>query len=396
MMSTLPDGSLLKGRYEVEGVVGRGTFGIVYKGRDRYLDRPVAIKASTGGEQDQGCYMIEESQTLSRIDHPGVVATYDIFVHDGNACCVMRWLSGMSLQQIIEKIRCGEIATLPEAQALEWLRYILNTLRVVHQQNILHRDIKPGNIVFDSVGNPVLVDFGSALNRNTQVGYTIVGSYTPAYASPEQLSGQGKMGPWTDFYALAATFYELLTRRLPAGYGHADVPSPETKDGRFAKSIMRNLCFSPHERCQTAEAWLNMLNEACENELPHQQPQPWIPLELLTAGTVGVQSAWEYLCENSKRITHGVPTVFEHIGRAVDDAVRVATPVLQEVAMQAGKAVGDAVKMATPVVQDIATQAGKAVDDAVKAATPVVQNVATQAGKVVGEGYQNVKKWLGF
>lgn len=373
-MNVLPVGSLLKDRYELQEVIGRGAFGIVYKGHDKYLDRHVAIKASSGGEQDQCCYMIEESQTLSRITHPGVVPTYDIFVHEGNAYCVMRWLSGMSLFQVMEKIRSGDIPSVPEVQALGWLRYILDTLSVVHKHNILHRDIKPANIVFDSEGLPVLVDFGSALNRNNQVEHTIVGTYTPAYASPEQKSGRGKMGPWTDLYALATTFYELVTNQRAVDYGHADVPRPVTKDARFADSIMRNLQFSPRDRCQSAEEWKTMLNEPSAITISDQPQRPWISVEILSACGEGMQSAWAYLCENSQRITREAPAVLGHIGRGVDDAVRVAMP----------------------VVQDVSVHAGKAVVDAARVGMPVVQEVSVQAGKAVVAGCKELKKWFGI
>ena len=117
--------------------------------------------------------------------------------------------------------------------------------------------------MFDDEGKPVLVDFGSALNRATKVDTTTQGEFSPVYASPEQVSGKGKIGPWTDLYSLAATWYELLTGNAPEPAQQrlvsddlAPLPSGATL---LEQSIMQNLALAMEQRCQSAQEWYNWL-----------------------------------------------------------------------------------------------------------------------------------------
>ena len=272
-------------RFEIQEVIGQGTFGITYKAWDKRLKRQVALKESfpTGlcsraedgvrvAPADEAEYerafaaMLDEALTLARLRHPGIVVIYDAFkeVATNSLFIAMEWLSGGSLEQ---RIRQGSVSY---DDAANWLKVLLGALAEVHKNNITHRDIKPGNIVFNGLDQPVLVDFGSALNRDTKVGMTVQGPYTMAYAAPEQLFLQmGKVGPWTDFYALAATWYELLTGlSISASRGVA------LAEGRFGKtpladSVMKNLEVVAGNRCQTADEWLAMLGSAI--------PQPELP-----------------------------------------------------------------------------------------------------------------------
>lgn len=170
----------------------------------------------------------------------------------------MPWLEGGSLRD-----KMAAEGRIPEAQAAEWLLELLPALEYLHSRQIIHRDIKPGNIMFDGDGNPVLVDFGSALNRAAKVDTTTQGEFSPVYASPEQASGKGKIGSWTDLYALAATWYELLSGAPPEPTQQrlvsddlAPLPSGATL---LEQSIMQNLALAPEERCQSAREWQDWL-----------------------------------------------------------------------------------------------------------------------------------------
>lgn len=282
-MNALPPGMLLNGHYRIEEVIGRGAFGITYKVTDTedLLNKSLALKecfppsagctrnAETGRIEaaDQEAYraavasMLEEAYTLACIRHPGVVAGRITFYCEttNSVFCGMEWVEGDSLLDKIEAVKAGRMAAFPGKVVHKWLLSILEALKCIHNENVVHLDIKPANIMFDAADNPVLVDFGAALNRNIKESFTVVNCYTPAYAAPEQISGRGIIGPWTDFYALAATIYETLTGHPVADYARRIIPEPGNVDECLTKAIMRNLEFNPEARCQSADEWFSML-----------------------------------------------------------------------------------------------------------------------------------------
>lgn len=268
------------GQYRLIEAASQGGFGILYRAWDDKLKRPVAVKEcfpasicrrdpQTGVVQPhteslRANYetaindVYEEAQTLAGLHHAQVVPVYDIFRAAGSLFYVMPWLEGGSLR---DKIAAEEKVSAEEST--RWLVSILSAMEYLHSRQIIHRDIKPGNIMFDADGNPVLVDFGSALNRATKEDTTTQGEFSPVYASPEQISGKGKIGPWTDLYSLAATWYELLTGTAPEPAQQrlvsddlSPLPSGTTV---LEPSIMQNLALSPEERCQSAREWQDWL-----------------------------------------------------------------------------------------------------------------------------------------
>ncbi|MBR6575863.1 MAG: protein kinase [Akkermansia sp.] len=278
-VDALPPGAQL-GQYRLIEAASQGGFGILYRAWDEKLNRPVAVKEcfptsicrrdpQTGIVQPHTESMranyetaiedvYEEVQTLAKLHHARVVPVYDVFRSAGSLFYVMPWLEGGSLR---DRIAAGD-AFSPET-AQNWLLELLAALEYLHGMQVIHRDIKPGNIMFDAAGNPVLVDFGSALNRATKVDTTTQGEFSPVYASPEQVSGKGKIGPWTDLYSLAATWYELLTGNAPEPAQQrlvsddlAPLPSGATL---LEQSIMQNLALAPEERCQSAREWQDWL-----------------------------------------------------------------------------------------------------------------------------------------
>ena len=278
-VDALPPGAQL-GQYRLIEAASQGGFGILYRAWDDKLKRPVAVKEcfpasicrrdpQTGVVQPhteslRANYetaiedVYEEAQTLAGLHHAQVVPVYDIFRAAGSLFYVMPWLEGGSLR---DKIAAEEKVSAEEST--RWLVSILSALEYLHSRQIIHRDVKPGNIMFDADGNPVLVDFGSALNRATKEDTTTQGEFSPVYASPEQISGKGKIGPWTDLYSLAATWYELLTGTAPEPSQQrlvsddlSPLPSGTTV---LEPSIMQNLALSPEERCQSAREWQDWL-----------------------------------------------------------------------------------------------------------------------------------------
>ncbi len=278
-VDALPPGAQL-GQYRLIEAASRGGFGILYRAWDEKLNRPVAVKEcfptsicrrdpKTGivqphTESLRANYetainaVYEEAQTLAGLHHAQVVPVYDIFHSAGSMFYVMPWLEGGSLRDKI-----AAVENVAAEESTRWLLSLLSALEYLHSRQIIHRDIKPGNIMFDADGNPVLVDFGSALNRATKVDTTTQGEFSPVYASPEQVSGKGRIGPWTDLYSLAATWYELLTGTQPEPAQQrlvrddlAPLPSGATL---LEQSIIQNLALAAEERCQTAREWQEWL-----------------------------------------------------------------------------------------------------------------------------------------
>lgn len=277
--NALPGGTLL-GQYKLEQATAQGGFGVLYQAWDTRMNRRVAIKecfptalchrdTATGqvrphSESLRPLYeaalndVFEEARTLSGLHHAHVVPVYDIFRAAGSMFYVMPWLEGGSLR---DKIAAGHAVSAEES--VRWLLSLLSALEYLHSRQIIHRDIKPGNIMFDADGNPMLVDFGSALNRATKVDTTTQGEFSPVYASPEQVSGKGKIGPWTDLYSLAATWYELLTSTQPEAAQQRLVqddlqPLPPGRTV-MEQSIMQNLALDAAARCQSAREWCDWL-----------------------------------------------------------------------------------------------------------------------------------------
>lgn len=325
---TLPPGTML-GQYKLIEPAAQGGFGVLYRAWDDKLKRPVAVKecfpasichrdAATGHVRPHSAALqaqyeatlndvYEEAQTLSSLHHAQVVPVYDIFRAAGSLFFVMPWLEGGSLR---DKIAAGGQPTREES--VRWLLAILSALEYLHSRQITHRDLKPGNIMFDADGNPVLVDFGSALNRATKVDTTTQGEFSPVYASPEQVSGKGKIGPWTDLYSLAATWYELLTgtQPEPAQQRLAQddlVPLPHGATV-LEQSIMQNLALNASERCQTAREWQEWLLRGASPVAVarrHRSRLLWaIPAVLLAAG-----GAWFFKSAPEPLREHAAPPV---------------------------------------------------------------------------------------
>lgn len=277
--NALPPGTTL-GHYKLLETSRQGGFGILYRAWDTRMNRQVAVKEcfptslchrnpETGEVQPhtetlRAQYetvlndIHEEAQTLAGLHHARIVPVYDIFRSAGSLFYVMPWLEGGSLR---DKIAAQE--SISEEQAVQWLLELLPALEYLHSKQIIHRDIKPGNIMFDAECKPVLVDFGSALNRATKVDTTTQGEFSPVYASPEQVSGKGKIGPWTDLYSLAATWYELFSGTQPEPAQQRlikdDLRPLPAGDTVMEQSIMQNLALAMEQRCQSAQEWYDWL-----------------------------------------------------------------------------------------------------------------------------------------
>ncbi|HEY0808092.1 MAG TPA: serine/threonine-protein kinase, partial [Pseudonocardiaceae bacterium] len=192
-----PSTSMLPDRFEVDGLLGRGVGTAVYGAHDQLLDRPVAVKLFPGGLDPTGCARVaDEARALDRLDHRCLVSVFDGGVHRGRPYLVMQLIRGQSLAAALHR------GPLPPELAVPQVALLADGLAHVHSRGVVHRDVKPSNILLDHEGMAYLGDFGIALlsgqPRLTSVR-EIVG--TPAYLAPEQVYG-GPLGPAVDIYAL--------------------------------------------------------------------------------------------------------------------------------------------------------------------------------------------------
>lgn len=201
------------GKYEIREEIGRGGMGTVFKAYDPSLERFAAIKVLAPHlvwEQEFVERFLREARAAARLRHPGIVTIYDVGQAGGWYYFAMDYLEGDPLARLIEKH--GPMAL---KKTLALLRPIAAALDYAHQQGLIHRDVKPGNIIISPKGQATLTDFGiaraAAETRLTRTG-TIIG--TPEYMAPEQASG-GSVDSRTDQYALAVVAYEMLSGRVP-------------------------------------------------------------------------------------------------------------------------------------------------------------------------------------
>jgi serine/threonine-protein kinase len=205
------------GRYEIVGELGRGAMGVVYKARDPQIDRLVALKTVSlrGQEPEEAAEFRQrfrnEAQAAGRLHHPGIVSIFDVGeeTQTGEPYIVLEYVAGESLNKILTREK-----KLPLAKALQLAAEVAEALDYAHTQGVVHRDIKPGNILVTEAGRAKIADFGIAklnLARLTVPG-RVLG--TPAYMSPEQLAGDPTDGR-SDLFSLGVILYAMVTGHSP-------------------------------------------------------------------------------------------------------------------------------------------------------------------------------------
>lgn len=212
----LANRTLQRGKYILEQEIGRGGFGITFRAIHQYLGQPVVIKTLNESlrqvpEFDKFQHQFQdEARRLAACVHPSIVRVSDFFIEDDLPYMVMDYIPGQTLAKLVFPNR-----PLPEAIAIHYIRQIGAALQVVHQKNLLHRDVKPQNIIRrQGTQEVVLIDFG--ISRFTPgVTQTHTNMVSEGYAPIEQYLPQAPRTPATDVYGLAATLYALLTARVP-------------------------------------------------------------------------------------------------------------------------------------------------------------------------------------
>ncbi|MEU7305250.1 serine/threonine-protein kinase [Streptomyces sp. NPDC007206] len=200
---------VLSGRYRLGGKIGSGGMADVYEGVDTRLRRPVAVKVFRPGPDPQTeDRLATEAVLLARLQHPGLVTVYDAGCHDGRAYLVMQLVDGTTLRGLLARGALPQRRVPALGTALAW------ALAHVHRAGIVHRDVKPSNVLLDTAGEPHLADFGIARLANaTRHTAPDVLTGTAAYLAPEQVQGR-QVGPATDIYALGLVLLECLKGEL--------------------------------------------------------------------------------------------------------------------------------------------------------------------------------------
>ncbi|MHB8419233.1 MAG: serine/threonine-protein kinase [Myxococcales bacterium] len=247
-------------RYRLEDKIGSGAMGTVYRATDTVLDRRVAIKVVNAELHDFEVreLFLKEARALAALSHPGIVVLHDVGIEAEKPYLVMELLEGMHLRDVL-----GDLPNLPERDVLGYGAQVADALACVHQHGLVHRDVKPENILRLADGARVkLMDFGIAHVVQSQRAKPTAPSGTPYYMSPEQVTG-GRLGPWTDIYGLGATLFALMAGSLPFPQGeplyhavHTQAPDPRTFNRALgastAKLLLRCLAKDPAARPQDA------------------------------------------------------------------------------------------------------------------------------------------------
>lgn len=256
----LPPGFRLD-RYRIERQLSLGGFSIVYLAYDadetpvaikEYLPNALALRSEGAvpvvGEEHLAAFrhgmkcFFEEGRSLAHLNHPNVVRVLNFFRANETVYMVMQYERGRTLHEHIRKCR-GEIG---EAFVRSVFSRLLNGLREVHTQKLLHLDIKPANIYLRNDGTPVLLDFGAARQALENEGPRLRPMYTPGFAAPEQYEAPDQLGPWTDIYAVGASIYATLGSAVPAPakarlLKDELVPAGKRWAGKYSKQLLETV-----------------------------------------------------------------------------------------------------------------------------------------------------------
>jgi serine/threonine protein kinase len=207
------------GDYELLEEVGRGGQGVVFRARQKTLNRTVALKVISLGQWASKAHLKRfrlEAEAAARLEHPGIVPIHEVGERDGQCYFSMKFVEGGQLDEVVRR------APMSIRQAVELIAKVARTVHYAHEHGILHRDIKPGNILLDAKGEPHLTDFGLArlVESESSVTHTLEVLGTPSYMAPEQAVGNNAaVRSVTDVYGLGAVLYQLLTGQPPFAGG---------------------------------------------------------------------------------------------------------------------------------------------------------------------------------
>jgi len=291
-MTSLLGKTLQNGKYSLDQELGRGGFGITFKATHHLLGQAVVIKTLNEEIYQDSNYadfqrkFQDEARRLAMCLHPHIVRVSDFFTEDHRAYMVMDYIDGMGLDEVVFPNN-----PLPEATAIHYIRQVGDALKTVHQNGLLHRDVKPQNIMLrQGQNNVVLIDFGTAREfalGTTQFHTSMVSS---GYAPIEQYFTEEKRTPAMDVYGLAATLYSLVTAKAPVASILRDrepLIEPRNLNPSLSaatnQAIVRGMAMEAQHRPQSVDEWLALLPDSVSGGTP-------VPTQPKTAATVALAS----------------------------------------------------------------------------------------------------------
>jgi serine/threonine-protein kinase len=290
-------GVVLESRYRIDTEVGRGGMGIVYRGTDLTLKRPVAIKALRQSDADNNVLsrFLREARSLARVEHPGLVPVYAVGREDGTYYMVMKFVEGETLQTFIKRN-----VTVEARVVRRILRETCDALGALHRHGLIHRDLKPSNIILGTEGRVIVMDLGivKAVGENTQTTSTALG--TPKYMAPETLT-ESQVDARADLYSIGVIGYEMVTGDPPFDgptpmailYKQAhEAPEPLRKRApnapkNLAGAIERALAKDPAQRFESAAQMAEALEEGAAAPAPSRSQDR----RVMAAAGVGLLAA---------------------------------------------------------------------------------------------------------
>ena len=361
----MPAGAVLIGVYAVEEVLGQGGFGITYRCHDQMLDRRVAVKeffpsgcrrngsevaassAATAQTYREGrAQFLAEARLLARCHHAGIVGVHAAFEANQSAYMVMELLHGKSLAQLLQA-RGGR---LEESEAVGIIERAGAALGFVHDLDLLHRDIKPDNIMVCDDGRVMLIDFGTArefIGAGAQ-GHTVV--VTPGYAPLEQYAKQARRGPFTDIYGLAATLYHLLAGQMPPAASDRAMgvvlrPVRELNpkiNASVARAVETGLQMEIAKRPQSVREFLDLIKAPVKENV-----------ELTPAMERAIErEEWADRAREAEELDRIVPLpALPHVGGNYAEALQARQQMLDGVLPEVGQKTGDAQIVVSPSVK---------------------------------------------
>ncbi len=279
-MAMSEDGTIKKiGRYEIIKMLGKGAMGVVYKARDPFLDRIVAVKTivspSSGGKRVRSAYIERfqrEAKAAAKMQHPSIVTIFDVGVEGGAPFMVLEYLPGESLADRLDRVR------MPLSKGYQIGLDLANALAFAHRQRIVHRDVKPANVLHAGENRWKLADFGIARLPDSDLTQVGIFMGTPGYSPPESIR-HGRYTAQADIFAWGAVLYELMSGRIPyegpdtkttnSYVLKGEAPNPREYDPSIpqpiADVIMRALHPSPETRFKSGNEAEESLRQAWES-----------------------------------------------------------------------------------------------------------------------------------
>lgn len=275
--------TLQEGKYTLDEELGQGGFGLTFKATHHYLHQVVVIKTLNQSIRKQPNFQEfvqkfqDEARRLALCVHPNIVRVSDFFTEDGMPYMVMDYIPGPTLAELVYPDR-----PLNEAVAIHYIRQMGAALEVVHQKGLLHRDIKPQNILLrEGTQEVVLIDFGIAREYEQNLTQTHTSLVSEGYAPIEQYMRSQRRSAATDVYGLAATLYTVLTARIPVASILRDrhqMPSPRDLQPHLSpavnQAVLRGMALNAEDRPQTIGEWLNLLPQTSQIAIPTTPQTP--------------------------------------------------------------------------------------------------------------------------